>query len=97
MDMEDLFILMEVIMKDNLKKVRQKDLENMFGQMAKPIQVNRNKIKKMGSEKIFTAMDIMRENLSLIKEKEMGHSLIIYQGQYLKANGNKIKNTEKAN
>ncbi len=64
MDMEDLFFLMKVIMKDNLKKVREKDLENLFGLMVKHILVNGNKMIQMDLEKIFTPMDIMRENLS---------------------------------
>jgi hypothetical protein len=40
-------------MKDNLKKISKKDLENMFGQMAMHILVHGNKIKEMDLEKIF--------------------------------------------
>ena len=93
--MEDLFILREVIMKDNLDKVREKDLENMFGLMVIHILVNGNKIKVMDLEKNFIALDIMKENLSKIKKKEMDHYYIM-MGKYLKANGIKIKDTEKA-
>ena len=35
---------MEVIMKDNLKKIKKMDLENILGQMATNILVNGNKI-----------------------------------------------------
>ncbi len=95
MDTEEKFILEEIIMKDNLNKVCQKDLENMFGQTVIHLLVYGNKIKEKDSENILTAQDFMKENLSKIKEKEMGPSFIKV-GQYLKANGNKIKNTEKA-
>ena len=68
----------------------------MFGQMAMPIQVNGNKIKKMGSEKFLTAMNIMKGNLYKVNKMEMDHSFII-MGQYIKANGKKMKDKEKAN
>ena len=64
--------------------------------MVKLILVNLNKNIEMDLEKIFTPVDIMKENLSKIAEKEMDHSFLM-MGQYLKANGNKIKNMEKAN
>ena len=62
----------------------------MFGQMAMHILVNGNKKKCMDSENKFPATDIMKENLSKIKEKDMVHTFII-MGQYLKVNGMKIK------
>ena len=83
-------------MKDNLKKIRKKDLENKFGLMAIHILVNLNNIKEMVLENIFTAIDIMKGNSNKIKEKVMDHSLIMMV-KYIKANGIKIKNTEKAN
>jgi hypothetical protein len=53
MDMEEQFIMTEVIMKDDAKKVWQKDLEKKFGQMAKHILVNGNKIIEMDLENNF--------------------------------------------
>ena len=43
---------MELIMKDNLKKIWQKDLEKWFGQVAIHILVNGNKIMEMDLENI---------------------------------------------
>ena len=83
-------------MKDNLKKVRQKDFENKFGQMVLLILVNLNKNIEMDLENIFTPMDIMKENLSKIAEKEMDRSFLM-MGQYLKANGIKVICMEKSN
>ena len=42
--MEEKFIMMDPIMKDNLKKIKKMDLENILGQMATNILVNGNKI-----------------------------------------------------
>ena len=63
--------------------------------MVKLILVNLNKNIEMDLEKIFTPVDIMKENLSKIAEKEMDHSFLM-MGQYIKANGIKEKNMEKA-
>ena len=93
--MEDIFIMMELIMKGNLKKVREKDLVNQFGQMVKHILVNGNKMLEMDLEKNIIAMHIMKENLNNAKEKVMDHSFIM-MGKYLKAIITKIKGTEKA-
>ncbi len=77
MDMEVQFILWEVIMKDNLNKVRKKDLENLFRQMANHILDHGNKMIEMDLENIFTPMDIMKENSSKITEKVMDHSFLM--------------------
>ncbi len=84
--MEDKFILIKVTMKVNLNKVRKKDLENLFRQMANHILDHGNKMIEMDLENIFTPMDIMKENSSKITEKEMDHTFII-MGQYSKAIG----------
>ena len=64
--------------------------------MAIHLLVNGNKIEWMDLEIFFAQMDIIKENLSKIKEKEMDHSFTI-MGKFLKANGIKMKDTEKAN
>ena len=96
MDTEEKFILEEIIMKDNLKKVCQKDMENMFGQTVIHLLVNGNKIKEMDMENISSTMNIMKENLNKVIEKEKDHTFIM-MGQYIKANFIQIIDTEKAN
>ena len=65
--------------------------------MAVHILVNGNKIEVLDQEKFFMQMvDIIKENLSKIKKKEMDHTFIM-MGQYIKANGIKTIDTEKAN
>ncbi len=95
-DMEDQFIMMEAIMKDNLQMVREKDLENMFGKIAMPILVNGSEMHSMDLENFIKAMNIMKGNSKKINKKEMDNTFIM-MGQYIKVNGIKIKNMEKAN
>ena len=64
--------------------------------MAIHLLVNGNKIEWMDLEIFFAQMDIIKENLSKIKKKEMGHTFIM-MGEYSKDNGIKMKCTEKAN
>ena len=80
-DFEEQFIMMEVIMKDNINKILEKDLGNMFGLKATSILVNVKKIKGMDSENIFSEMDIMKENINKVIEKVMGHTFIM-MGKY---------------
>jgi len=49
---------MEVIMKVNGFRIKEMDLENLFGQMALPILVNGNRMKLMDMENFVITSDI---------------------------------------
>ena len=76
-------------MKDNLKKVKKMDLENMLGQTAIHILVIGNKINMMDQENFFPSTDIMKESLIKILEMETDLSFIVMD-IYIEVSGIRI-------
>jgi hypothetical protein len=83
-------------MKDNLSKIKEMDLENLYGLMAMHVLVNGNRVNLMDKENFLTKIGIMKESLNKVKEKEMDLSFGIVEIS-TKVSGIKIKNMDKAN